>query len=306
MSAFSLHAESHPGAVCLAVSDLGRALGFYGGVLGFRTLERADRTAVLTADGRRPLLILTEVPGAQRRPPRSAGLYHFAVLLPGRLDLARSLRRLRETGYPLGGCSDHLVSEALYLEDPDGNGIEIYRDRPRSEWPRRAGKIWMTVDPLDLEELLNEGRDDDRPWSGLPEAARIGHVHLHVADLGEAEAFYRDALGLEVTCRYGSEAVFLSAGGYHHHVGLNTWAGRGAPPPPPDAAGLRYFTFSLPGEPEFQQFARHLEGRGVSHVRFGGGLFLRDPSQNGVAVVVGPSPEGLGPLRELALKIGLA
>ncbi|MFQ5914915.1 MAG: VOC family protein [Nitrospinota bacterium] len=289
MSSFSIRPDSHLGPVHLTVSDLGRSLDFYEKVLGFGVLEREGETAALTADKENPLVFLTEIPGAPRRPSDTSGLYHFAVLLPSRVDLARSLRRLGETSYPLGGCSDHSVSEALYLDDPDGNGIELYRDRPRSEWPWREGqKGRMTTDPLDLHNLLDEAEKDSRPWDGLPEGTRIGHVHLHVADLDRAEAFYRDVLGFEVMSHQDLRgASFLATGGYHHHIGLNVWAGVGVKPPPGNAAGLRYFTFCLPEEAELRRLANHLESIGVPLTRKGEGLFLRDPSENAVFLLAG-------------------
>jgi len=244
MAPFSIHPNTSIGATHLTVADLERSRRFYVDVLGFRELERQGTTLTLTADGATPLLALTELPGAPPKPARATGLYHFAILVPSRLDLARSLRRLAELRYPLSGASDHLVSEALYLNDPDGNGIEIYRDRPRAEWPRLNGQIRMATDPLDLDGILAELDRDDRPWDGLAPATTIGHMHLHVADLRAAEAFYHGLLGFDIMLSFGGSALFLSAGGYHHHIGLNTWAGVGAPPAPPGSAGLRYFVFA--------------------------------------------------------------
>jgi catechol 2,3-dioxygenase len=220
--------------------------------------------------------------GARPKPARATGLYHFAILTPTRLALARSLRRLAEAQWPLSGASDHLVSEALYLDDPDGNGIEVYRDRPRDEWPRVGGKIRMATDPLDFDGVIAELERDDQPWDGLQPETTIGHVHLHVADLRAAEAFYHGVLGFDIITNYGGSALFVSAGGYHHHLGLNTWAGVGAPPAPPDAAGLRRFAIALPDADALETVAARVRAAGIAAEQTEAGLTLRDPSQNGV------------------------
>lgn len=282
MTDFGLHPDTNLGSVHLTVADLERSLQFYEEVLGFRTVTREVGSAALGAGGATALLRLTELPDARRKPPHSTGLYHFAVLLPSRLDLARSLGRLAERRYPLQGASDHLVSEALYLADPDGNGIELYRDRPRDEWPRRDGQLLITTERLDLNGLLAELEGDGRPWQGLPDRTRIGHIHLHVADLRQTEDFYCRGLGFDLVSRYGPQALFVSAGGYHHHIGLNTWAGVGAPPPPPDSVGLRFFTIQLPNEAAWAQTLAHLQESGLRYEERPGGVFLRDPAENGI------------------------
>ncbi|HEX5692138.1 MAG TPA: VOC family protein [Roseiflexaceae bacterium] len=284
MDSFSIHPDTTVGPVDLAVADLARSERFYHEVIGLKPLARDNGTLILTADGATPLLQLHEQPGAHPRPRRSTGLYHFAILTPSRLALARSLRNLAETRWPLTGASDHLVSEALYLDDPDGNGIEIYRDRAREEWPRQGGQIQMAVDPLDVDGVLAELEHDDRPWDGLEPATTIGHVHLHVADLRAAKAFYCDVLGFELMVSYGHSALFVSAGGYHHHLGLNVWAGVGAPPPPPEAAGLRYYVVELPNQEALEQVVARVREAGIAAEQTGEGVFMRDPSQNGVVL----------------------
>jgi catechol 2,3-dioxygenase len=240
----SLPNDAHIGHVSLTVRDLDRSLLFYRDVLGFRDVAEAKdatpRSARLGA-GQRLLIELHESNTALAKPRRSTGLYHFAILVPSRAALGRSLRRLVEKSWPLSGASDHLVSEALYLDDPDGLGIEIYRDRPRGEWPVRNGQLMMATDPLDLQMLVDEP-GADQPWSALDAATVIGHVHLHVPHLDSAEAFYCGRIGFEPTVRGYPGALFVAAGGYHHHLGLNTWTGIGAPPPPENAVGLRSFT----------------------------------------------------------------
>ncbi len=277
----SMHPDACIGSVHLIVSDLDRSLQFYGSVLGLRT-RRREEAVVELGTGTASLLMLWERAGARPRPPHTSGLYHFAILLPARADLAHALQRLVEVRYPIDGASDHLVSEAAYLADPDGNGIEIYADRPRSAWPVQNGRLRMDTLPLDLENLMGEMKTTSRSENSLPDGTRIGHIHLHVADLRIAEAFYRDVLGFDLMVRYGDSASFLSAGGYHHHIGLNTWAGVGAPPPPPDAAGLRYFTILLPNGAELARVVGRVRDAGVPVEETPGGVLVRDPSQNGV------------------------
>ena len=244
-----LPGNAHIGQVSLTVTNLDRSIAFYRDVLGLRESTRAEGISQLGADGR-TLVELHEKPGAIPKPRRSTGLYHFAILVPSRAALGRSLRRLADRRWPLTGAADHLVSEALYLDDPDGLGIEIYRDRPREDWPVRNGQLQMATDPLDLQGVHDEP-GADTAWTGIDDGTVIGHVHLHVAHLDAAEAFYCGRIGFEPMVRGYPGALFVAAGGYHHHLGLNTWTGIGAPPPPEHAVGLRSFTIesaSLPSE----------------------------------------------------------
>jgi len=267
------------GAVHLTISDLRRSVRFYETHLGFSVHRRDERTAWLGAGGA-DLLILTQCETAPRV-RGTTGLYHFAILVPSRADLARSLRRLVATETILQGAADHGVSEALYLADEDGNGIEIYRDRPRDGWPVVDGQLRMGADPFDLEGLLTEGGRADA-GAGLPPATTIGHVHLHVPRLSEAQAFYVDLLGFELMQRYGPSALFVAAGGYHHHIGLNTWAGVGAPPPPPGAIGLKHFEVRLPDEAALAEVAGRLGAAGIPSEPRDGGLLIHDPATNAI------------------------
>lgn len=236
------------GPVTLTVRDLERVSGFYEQVVGLARLGSSDGVATFGA-GDRPLVELVADPTAPPRPPRTSGLFHLAILVSDRAELARSLWRLVGNRWPLAGASDHLVSEALYLGDPEGNGIEIYRDRPSEEWRRDGDELRMATLPLDIDALAAEIGEDGRgqvAGSALPDGTVIGHVHLNVADLADAEAFYADLLGLDVTARGYPGALFMSAGGYHHHIGVNVWQGEGAPAPPAGAAGLRSFELWLP------------------------------------------------------------
>lgn len=236
----SLPADAHIGSVSLTVSDLDRSVSFYREVLGFEE-AREGRNAFLSAGGGPVLIELRERRDAVPKPRRSTGLFHFAILVPSRAALGQSLRRLADRQWPLSGVADHLVSEALYLDDPDGLGIEIYRDRPRDAWRRTNGELAMATDPLDVAAVANEP-GAEAPWHGLARGTVIGHVHLHVASLEEGEALYCDQVGFEPTVRTYHGALFVAAGGYHHHLGMNTWVGAGAPPPPEHAVGLNAFT----------------------------------------------------------------
>jgi catechol 2,3-dioxygenase len=207
--------------------------------------------------------------------------------VPSRVELARSLRRLVEAQTLLQGFADHGVSESVYLADPDGNGIEIYRDRPRSEWPFVAGQLQMRVDPLDVDKVLTELVGDEDRGARLADGTRMGHIHLHVARLADAEAFYVGILGFDLMQRFGDSALFLSAGGYHHHIGLNTWAGVGAPPPPPGAIGLRHFVVRVPDEPALGRLVTRITAAGIPIEDHAGGLLIRDPSANAMVLVAG-------------------
>jgi catechol 2,3-dioxygenase len=280
MTTHSIDPNMQLGHVALTVSDLDRSIEFYREVLGFQIRNKADGIAHLGA-GREDIVVLHENPQA-RRVRGTTGLYHFAVLIPSRVELAKSLRRLAETQWPVQGFADHLVSEAIYLPDPDGNGIEIYRDRPRDQWPKLDGSIRMATDPLDLDDLMSELDGQDVAWTGLHPQTVLGHMHLHVGSLPKANEFYGDVIGLDLIMRYGNAALFMSAGGYHHHLGLNTWAGVNAPPPPPDAIGLRYFSMNLPQSAEVGAIADRVRGNGGSIEENDEGILVRDPFQNGV------------------------
>jgi catechol 2,3-dioxygenase len=230
------------GRVRLRVADLDGVRGYYERVIGLRPVDGA-----LGSDA--PLVELVPDPSAPPAPPGSTGLFHLALLVPDRPSLARAVQRVVAAGERFTGASDHFVSEALYLRDPEGNGIEIYRDRPRSEWGYEpSGELRMGTVPLDVDSVMTELPGGDDP--GMPDGTVVGHVHLHVADLGAAEEFYAGELGLDVTVRSYPGALFLSHGGYHHHVGLNTWQGEGAPAPPPGSRGLEEFEIALPGVAE--------------------------------------------------------
>ncbi len=273
------------GLVSLTVSDVARSLEFYQEALGLQ-VQRRQEGAIYLGAGAQELVALSETPDAVKA-ARTTGLYHFALLVPSRLALAYAMQRLAARGAAITGGADHGVSEAIYLDDPDGNGIEIYRDRPRSAWPRANGAPAMTTDPLDARGILAEADGAPVPPAWLEPATVLGHMHLHVAHLDEAIEFYRRVVGLELQMRYGAAAAFLSAGGYHHHIGLNTWNGVGAPPPPAHSIGMRYFTMRLANAEELGRLRERLEAAQVAYEVKGDGVLARDPSTNKVLFVAG-------------------
>jgi catechol 2,3-dioxygenase len=281
----SIHAATTMGAVSLTVRDLARSLEFYQHNLGFKLHHQEEKQAYLGAGGA-DLLILNENPAARPLQRGQTGLYHFAVLTPSRVALAQSLQRLAETQTPIQGFADHNVSEAIYLADPDGNGIEIYRDRPRSEWEYDNGKIKMATNPIDLDGILAELNGQSLSWIGLHPDTVIGHVHLHVSDIKSAEAFYCGVLGFDLMLRYGPSASFVSAGGYHHHLGLNTWAGAGAPSPPPDSIGLIWYAVVLPDQGALDETISRVKIAGAPIEAHEEGSLVRDPSQNGILLKI--------------------
>jgi catechol 2,3-dioxygenase len=286
----TLPADTSVGAVRLRVADLDASRAFYERVLGLSELDRAGEALALGPEGGPPLVELLAAPDAPRRPARSTGLFHLAILVPTRTDLARALVRVAGAGWRLTGASDHLVSEALYLDDPEGNGIEIYRDRPREQWPRERAEVQMATLPLNLDSLVGElGEGLRGPGANeMPAGTTIGHVHLQMSELAAAEAFYARALGFDVTVRSYPGALFVSAGGYHHHLGLNTWQSQGAPPPPDGALGLDRYELLLPSEAERDAAASRLAdaaaGRlaGAEPLDLDEGVLVRDPSGNRV------------------------
>ncbi|MNI06415.1 Catechol-2,3-dioxygenase [compost metagenome] len=285
MSSTSIDPATTIGLVKLKVRSLETSIIFYEDVIGLKTLTRDQGIAELTADGKTPLLVLEENDQFRLMPERTvAGLYHFAILVPNRRALGLSLRNLIKHKIPVGQ-GDHLVSEALYLNDPDQNGIEIYADRPRDAWQKNSqGEYLMATDPVDIEGLLNISEDGE--WKGLEPGTVIGHVHFHVADLSLAKKFYCDVLGFDITLHYGNAALFISAGGYHHHIGLNTWAGSGVPANPEDAVGLRYFTISLPNQAALDEVTSRLSKSEILFQEQDHEVTLTDPFGIGIKLVI--------------------
>ncbi|MDQ2787531.1 MAG: VOC family protein [Chloroflexota bacterium] len=276
----AIHPDTTVGLLSLTVSDLDRSVAFYTEDIGFTVLQRDGATATLgVADA--PMLLLTERAGAKPWPREQAsytGLYHFAILVPTRADLGRWVRHWLTLGLPLGQ-GDHLVSEALYLSDPDENGIEIYRDRPRDEWQWANGRVRMGAEPVDIRGLLADAERADEPWTGLPAGTRLGHIHLQVGDIAQATTFYHDILGFDIVAGMPS-ALFVSAGGYHHHIGMNTWHSKDATPAPADMVGLRFFTVNFPTEDARQAVLARIAAAGLATTQAGDAVAVQDPWQN--------------------------
>jgi catechol 2,3-dioxygenase len=271
----TLPASLRLGPAHLVVTDIDRSIGFYERAIGLRLHGRDGATAALGA-GSGDLLVLHEDPSA-RPAGRHAGLYHVALLHPSRRELARAAVRLADTRTPIDGASDHGISEAIYLPDPDGNGLELAADRPREQW-------WMeaVMNPLDTASLLAEVAGEPVARQADP-GLTVGHVHLHVGDLDEALAFYRDVIGFDEMMRMRG-AAFVSAGGYHHHLGLNTWRGAGAPPVPEGTVGLDHWTIVLPGDGDVAAVRTRLDAAGIPAADAEGGFLVRDPW--GIAVLI--------------------
>jgi catechol 2,3-dioxygenase len=291
---FSIHPATLPGHVSLRVADLDNQLAFYRQVMGFTLHWRKEHSAGLGAGGP-DLLRLTRQAGLKRY-RGVTGLYHFAVLFPDRRELARAVARLFALKYQ-NHPTDHIMTKTTYLDDPEGNGIELYTESPEDgSWSmengqyitrRTDGSLSDGREPLDVEALFAHLKQDDRLDAPVPAPTRIGHVHLHVRDLQEAVDFYHGVLGFDVMGLVRPfRMAFVSAGGYHHHIGLNTWQGEGAPPPPADAAGLRHFTVELPDRTSLDEVVARVERAGLPANQTDDGLLLHDPSQNGVALTV--------------------
>lgn len=270
---FRLPDTAHPGAVHLQVSDLQRSLAYYEQVLGLRAHSVTDSSAVLGAHGdERPLVTLRTRPGVTRARRGAFGLYHFAIILPERNVLGRFAAHLGGLDVRVA-MADHLVSEALYLWDPDGLGIEVYTDRPRDRWRQRDRELVMTTDPLDIQSVIAAGRGE--AWNGAPAGTSMGHVHLHVGNLGEAEAFYHRALGFDKTVWRYPGALFMSAGGYHHHLATNVWSS--GPSASPDEARLLEWELTVPTEADVDAAAQSLHEAGYSVEKTGDGVATADP-----------------------------
>jgi catechol 2,3-dioxygenase len=274
-SGHRLHAEAVLGPVHLQVADLRRSIAYYERVIGLRTIRSDDSTATLGAhDDATPIVILQHRAGATPVPPRGRlGLYHFAILVPDRAALGRFIAHLAAIG-AYAGMSDHLVSEAVYLTDPDGLGIEVYADRPRNSWRVTNRALEMATLTLDAADLVRASRGV--PWEGMPAGTRIGHVHLFVSDLDEAARFYHNGLGLDKVVLEFPGALFMSAGGYHHHLGTNTWAA-GAQRADSSDARLLEWSVILPTSADVDATARALEKAGATITRADGDVIAADP-----------------------------
>ena len=270
--------------VHLKVENLDRSLKFYQTILGFDILERTTESAKLTTDGETSILSLEQPSDVIPKQGRTSGLYHFAILLPSKTDLANFVVHLAQNQIPIGS-SDHQVSLALYFNDPDGNGIEVYCDRDAAEWTWQGDQVVMTVDPLDFDDLLKHATSTTA-WQGMPKDTVMGHIHLHVSEIKSAEEFYVKGLGFKVVTRYGGQAIFLSTADYHHHIGVNVWNGVGAPTPPENSVGLSSYTLNYPDEGARQEAIKRLEELGAEVSENSNQWVTKDPSGNRIILAV--------------------
>ena len=291
---FSIHPKTQMGAISLTVANLENQLKFYQQATGFKLHWREGNKAGLGAGGA-DLLLLTEEPNLKKY-RGVTGLYHVAYVFPNKRELAIAMARLFAIKYP-NSPTDHILTKTTYLDDLEGNGIELYCESPEDgTWSmtsgdfvtRRAdGSLSNGREPLDVDDLFSHLKEDDKLDAPVPFETRVGHVHLHVRDVDEAVNFYHGIIGFDVMGKAKSmQAAFISAGGYHHHLGLNTWQGEGAPPPPPDAVGLRYFTIELPNQKAYDEVVARVDEAGIPSNVTEAGLLLYDPSQNGVLLTV--------------------
>ncbi|HEU4929864.1 MAG TPA: VOC family protein [Candidatus Krumholzibacteria bacterium] len=287
MNDVKLPDETRIGYVHLRVRDLEHALAFYLDVLGLKLVSGGMHTATLSATGRGPgILVLTEKKDAPARPARASGLYHVAFRVPSRRALAMLIQHLNDSAWHIDGFADHDVSEAVYLSDPEGNGIEVYSDRPRETWPLRNGQVEMVTVPLDLDGLMRELAEWPGTWEGIDPATDVGHIHLRVSDLDRTEQFYSHVLGFDVTQRSLPGALFMSAGGYHHHVGANVWHSENGPRPPADAAGLIAISIVVPSASDVDALLRRLQEVGAA-VKSDGEAALRTADPDGNFIELG-------------------
>lgn len=269
--------------VVLKVVNIKKSLEFYKSIMGFKVLKESENEFVLTADGNNPIVTIISSEDVIAKVPRRTGLYHFAILLPDRLHLGLFLKNIRSEKYPIVGGSNHGVSEAIYLQDPDDNGIEVYADTSEDKWDKNDYSINMVTERLDYDNLIEI--TGDKTWNGAPIDTIIGHMHLHVADLDEAYKFY-NTIGFNLTQAMKHQAYFVSTGGYHHHIGLNIWNGKGAEPLPDNSAGMKYFTLKFPASDILQEKILNLKVAGYLIIEKDGDIYARDPSQNLIKLIV--------------------
>lgn len=268
----------------LKVEDIDRSLGFYQDIMGFKVLKNEERLAVLTSDGVTPMIIIEQPIDVIAKLPKRTGLYHFALLLPNRISLGLFLKNIIKNQYPIIGGSNHGVSEAVYLQDPDDNGIEIYIDTDSATWEWDNENVKMVNSPIDYEGIIASAGDLE--WNGMPTETIIGHIHLHVADLNESKRFYLDGLGFDLMQEMQNTAVFTSTGGYHHHIGFNIWNGKGAKALPDNSVGMKFYSLIFPDEESRRKTIEKLEILGFSAIYRDHKIFVKDPSENLIELII--------------------
>lgn len=277
---FKFHSRNnvHVTQIALRVQDLNKSEKFYKDILGFKVLETKENEIILTADGKEPIIVLTSHRDIILKPPRRTGLYHFAILLPDSIQLGLFLKHIKDKGYPIMGGSNHGVSVAIYLEDIDSNGIEVYADIDSNLWERKEDSIQMVTLPLDYDRLIKD--TGDLQWEGMPSDTVMGHIHLHVADIEEAKKFYIEGIGMDLITEIGASAVFTSSAGYHHHIAFNIWNGKGARPLPENSAGMKYYVLKFPNKKAIEITIDKLSSLGYPSFTKNDGIFIKDPSGN--------------------------
>ncbi|MBO0471217.1 VOC family protein [Enterococcus sp. DIV0242_7C1] len=277
---FQLSAETHPSQVVLKVKNLEKMVAFYTEIVGLMLVKSEAQTAYLSAQGtpEKIILVVKQLPEPQET-IKTAGLYHIAFLLPTRKDLGNTLLWLLQNNIEIG-AGEHGYSEALYFSDPEGNGIEIYRDRPMEDWDiRENGEIVGVTEELDADGIIAEA---DRTWRGMPLGSKIGHIHLSVSDIEKSGAFM-EKIGFSLKYNFGRQAKFFAAGNYHHHIGMNVWESRDLPKMQPEQFGLESYTFSLPNKEAYEQLQKHLQEQAIAHEKNDNALIVPDP--NGTALI---------------------
>jgi len=282
---FHQHPTTYTKHVHLNVADLSRSTIFYENILGLRILDQTTSVVRFTTNGHDAILTIEQSIEVSNHVANAAGLYHMAFLLPSKKDLGSIFNHIRSTGYPFSGASDHLVSEALYLNDVDGNGIELYYDRSPETWKWERDMVEMTVDPLDIESLVASA--EETSTSSMPKDTVMGHVHLRVANMVEAVKFYVDGLGFDIVSRYGTQATFISSNGYHHHIALNTWGHPSSIKRTEQTLGLKSFSIVYPDDASRQHVMKQLNEIGASVFEQKDYIGAIDPSGVEVQLFVG-------------------
>jgi len=284
MDKFHDNANKYVEEIVLKVRDLDKSHSFYKNIMGFKVLKKEDDKIVFSIDGSKPIVTLVSFDNIIKKTPKRTGLYHYALLLPNRYYLGLFIKNLQEKSYPITGASNHGVSEEIYLKDPDDNGIEVYSDFDSSEWNQENDQIKMVTKPLDYETLV--AKTDDNKWEEMPLETIIGHIHLHVDDLLKAKEFYVEGLGLNVVQKLRDSALFLSTGGYHHHIAVNTWNGVGVEPLPDNSAGMKYFSLHFPNDKSRIKSIERIKNLGYKIIKRQNGIFVNDPANNVIKLVI--------------------